>query len=147
MTRLRSTGGASKTKSDTRAARVRITSAGRKAAKIKASLGTKQKKTASQKLAEALRKRAKGKMAGSPGTAKFVLVYKGLEDPDPKYVERVMKELAPASVTEVLPGTLSVEGDGARIARRAQKLDSWSLSTEGVLSMPSPARTRFASPS
>ena len=79
----------------------------------------------------------------SPAIGKFILTWQGIDDPDPSTVETLVKTLAPATVEAVLPGTLKVEGNSARIARAAHTLESWSLSSEGLLSAPSPARTRI----
>jgi hypothetical protein len=75
--------------------------------------------------------------------AKFVLVYQGSVDPDATTVEQIIKTFSPATVKEVVPGTLKIEGDSAKIKRRAGSLESWSLAPEGVMSIRSPSQTRF----
>ena len=99
-------------------------------------------KPETKKVKNGLRAKLRRGQAGAVRKRKFLLTYDGFEDPRPQDVTIAIKAFAPARVTEVLPGTLAVSGPPARIRRSAEKLETWSLSTEGQLSQAPPTRIR-----
>jgi len=66
---------------------------------------------------------------------RFVLVYKGDEEPDEKTVQSVVKAMAPAKVTQVLPKTLSVTGKAPTVFAKASRIEDWELSRASTVTM------------
>lgn len=108
---------------------------------VSGTLGIAREERRLKRIREMLRKIA----SKQADTDKFVLVYQGVDDPDARKVAAVRKILAPANVEEVLPGTLRITGDKAKLEASAKTLKSWSLAPEGVFTDTRPAQGRFRS--
>ncbi|MER9056698.1 hypothetical protein [Mesorhizobium sp. M0910] len=71
----------------------------------------------------------------------FVLVYGSPADPTPSEVDRTLETLEGFEAEEVVPGTIQIIGEPAKVQKVAAKIDGWTLATEGQLSDHRPHRS------
>ena len=78
--------------------------------------------------------------ADKPST--FVLTYQEVADPAADQVAEALKQLDQFEAEEVLPGTIRVVGERAKVEAAARPLSGeWTISQEGRLSAPPPRKT------
>ena len=71
----------------------------------------------------------------------YVLVYGSSADPTPTEVGRTLETLEGLEAEEVVPGTIQIVGEPAKVKKAAAKIDGWTLATEGQLSDSPPHRS------
>lgn len=72
---------------------------------------------------------------------KYVLVYGSPADPSPSEVDRTLETLHGLKAEEVVPGTIQIVGEPAKVQKAAAKIAGWTLETEGLLSDNRPHRS------
>lgn len=70
----------------------------------------------------------------------YVLVYGSPADPSPLEVDRTLETLQGLEAEEVVPGTIQIVGEPAKVQKAAATINGWTLEAEGQLSDNRPHR-------
>ncbi|TIL83305.1 MAG: hypothetical protein E5Y89_01250 [Mesorhizobium sp.] len=72
---------------------------------------------------------------------RYVLVYGSSADPSPSEVDRTLENLEGLEAQEVVPGTIQIVGEPAKVQKATANIEGWTLATEGQLSDDPPHRS------